>query len=115
MKDSPYDDDPNLNPKLTEKVFIKSDYLFLLDITNKKFDQIVDPHTKTLEPYEPFFHNFNHFALAFNFFESKERAFYSSHEVMLKKEPTRMLIMNLYNDTTYTVDQPVIRTTVLFS
>ena len=39
MEDSPYDDDPNINPQLTEKFFINLDYIFHLDSTKKKIRQ----------------------------------------------------------------------------
>ena len=42
MKNSPYDDDPNSNPHLTEKFFMKSEYIFHLDSNNKKLDHIID-------------------------------------------------------------------------
>ena len=42
MEDCPYDNDSNINPQLTEKLFMKLEYLFHLDSTNEKFDHIID-------------------------------------------------------------------------
>ena len=42
MKDSPNDDDPNTHPQQTESFFKKSEYIFHLDSTNKKLDNIKD-------------------------------------------------------------------------
>ena len=91
MEDSPKDGDPNINPELTEKNFIKSEYIFHLDNTNKKFDHIIDHAVKNTKAYKPFFHKFNHFALTFNFLTRKERYLpfiYCSHEVMLRTKLT---------------------------
>ena len=62
MEDSPYEDDPNINPQLTEKIFINLDYIFHLDSTKKK--KIRQYHRSRINK---FFSKFNHFALSFNF------------------------------------------------
>ena len=51
METSVYDDDPN--PQLTEKIFIKSEYIFHLDSTLKNFDHIIDHALKNAQAYEP--------------------------------------------------------------
>ena len=93
MQDSLYDDDPNINSQLTEKIFVKPEYIFHLDSTNKKFDHIIDHALTNIEAYETFFNKFNQFALTFNFLTPNERDIRCSHEVMLK--------MNLTHTYTY--------------
>ena len=73
MENSPYDDDPNINPQLTEKFFIKSVYFFHLDSTIKKIYRIIDHALTNTEACEPFFNKFNHFTL--NFLAPKEKIF----------------------------------------
>ena len=41
MEYFPYDNDPNINPQQTEKIFIKSEYIFHLDSKKIKFDHIL--------------------------------------------------------------------------
>ena len=42
MEDSPYDADPAANSQLLQKFCFKTDYLYDLDSTNKKFDHVID-------------------------------------------------------------------------
>ena len=89
MEDSPYDDDPNINPQLTEKFFINSKYFLQLDSTNKKFDHIIDLALTSTKAYKTFFTNsiVLHFYLTF------------SHQ---KKEK---FTANRFTGTSYTVPQ----------
>ena len=82
IEDSPYDDDPHINPQLTENFFI-----FYLDSTNKKLDHIIDHALKTQKPMNRSF-QFNHFALTFNYLTPKERDMYCSHKIVLKTKTT---------------------------
>ena len=56
----PHEDNPNTNPQLTEKLVTKSEYIFHLDNTNKKFDKIIACALTITKAYEPFFNKFNH-------------------------------------------------------
>ena len=42
MEDSTYDTDPTKNFQLFKNFFIKTDYIFDLDSTNKKFHHLID-------------------------------------------------------------------------
>ena len=72
MENSPFDKNPNINPQLTGKLFIGSDYIFHPDSTNKKFDLINDHPLTNTKSYELFFNKLNHFLLMFNFLKPKE-------------------------------------------
>ena len=41
MEDTAIEDEPNTSTQLTEFFFIKSEYVFNIDCTNKKFDNII--------------------------------------------------------------------------
>ena len=79
----PHEDDTNTILQLTEKIVIKSEHIFHLDNTNKKFDKIIACALTITKAYEPFFNKFNHFALIFHFLTPKKRDIHCSHEVML--------------------------------
>ena len=83
MEDTPHENNPNTYPQLTEIFFIKSEYLFHLDSTKKKFDNIIADSFANNEVYEPFFKIFNRLALTFNFLKQKERDIQRSNELML--------------------------------
>ena len=57
MEDSLLDDDPNVYPQQTEKIYIKSD--LQLDSTKKKFDHFIDHALKTLKLMNRSFINLN--------------------------------------------------------
>ena len=46
------DDDQFANPQLTEKFFIKTSYLFLLSILDKKHDHIISEALSDIEAYD---------------------------------------------------------------
>ena len=50
-----YDDDPNINPQLTEFFFFKLQYILHRDSANQKFDHIIDHASQNLRAYEHFF------------------------------------------------------------
>ena len=85
MEDTPHKDDQNTDHQLTENFFMKSEYMFHLDSTNNKFDDIIAHTLTNTKAYEQFFNNFNQFALASNFLAPKERDFHCSHEIILTK------------------------------
>ena len=66
MEDTPCEDEPHFNTLLREKFFFKSS--IYIDSINKKFDNIIATALKNFKAYEPWFNNFNHFALTFHFF-----------------------------------------------
>ena len=67
MEDSPYYTDTSTGARITENFFIKSEYIFLIDSTNKNCDHIMDHEPTNAKAYEPFFSKFNHIALLYNF------------------------------------------------
>ena len=44
MDKNPNEDNPNTNPQLTEKFFFRSEYLYHIDSTNKKLQNIFLSH-----------------------------------------------------------------------
>ena len=88
MEDRVIDEDENANPKVTEKFFIKSEYIFVINITNKKYDIIVSTALRDNKAYDSYFNKFNHFSLTFNFLTPKERDLHCSHEIMLRTKLT---------------------------
>ena len=71
-----------------KKLFIKPEYLFQIDSTNKKFDNIIATAVKNTKACLSYFNNFNHFALTILFLTPKERELHCSHEVMLRTKIT---------------------------
>ena len=67
------DDDKFANPQITEKFFIKSSYIFTLNILDKKHDHIISEALSDIKRYEPFHENFQTFSLTFHFLTPKER------------------------------------------
>ena len=55
------DDDQFENPQLTEKFFIKTSYLFTLNILDKKHDHIISEALSDIQAYQSFTKNFKHF------------------------------------------------------
>ena len=41
MEDTSNEEDPNVNPQLTEKLLVKSEYAFHIDSAKKKFDNVI--------------------------------------------------------------------------
>ena len=48
------DDDRFANPQLTEKFFIKTSYVFTLNIFDRKYDHIISEALNDIQPYESF-------------------------------------------------------------
>ena len=66
MEDTTIEDNRNINSQLPDKLFIKSEYVFIIDITNKKYDNIIATAVKNTTVHKSYFNNFNQLA-------SKER------------------------------------------
>ena len=88
MEDTVLEEDQNSNPQLTEKIFIKSEYVFVIDSMIEKNDNIISTALKNIKTYESYFNKFNHFALIFHFLSSKERNLHCSHEIRLRTKLT---------------------------
>ena len=93
MEHTPHEDNPSTNPQIKEKNFNEKEHIFHLDSTNKKVDNIIACALTNSGAYEPFFKNFNHFALTFYFFTSKKRDMHYSHEIILK---TKLILSYTY-------------------
>ena len=68
MEDTPDEEHPNTKPQLANKFFIQSEYVFHIDSTNKKLDNIKATALKNTKAYESYFNKLNHFALTFHHF-----------------------------------------------
>ena len=82
------DDDRFANPQITEKFFIKTPYVFTLNIFDRKFDHIISEALTDMQAYESFKEKFQLFSLTFNFFAPQERDFHCSHDIMLRTKQT---------------------------
>ena len=67
MKTTIIEEDEDTNPQLTEKLFIKSEYIFVPDIMNKKDDNIISTALTDTKTYASYFNKFNHFSHTFHF------------------------------------------------
>ena len=61
------DDDRFANPQLTEKFFIKTPYVFTLNIFDRTFDHIISEALTDMQAYESFKEKFQLFSLTFHF------------------------------------------------
>ena len=82
------DDDQVANPQLTEKCFIKTPYLFKLNILDKKHDHIISEALSDIQEYESLHEKFQTFSLTFHFLTPKERDLHCSHDIMLQTKQT---------------------------
>ena len=82
------DDDKFANPQITEKFFIKSSYIFTLNILDKKHDHIISEALSDIQAYESFHEKFQTFSLTFHFLTPKERDLHCSHDIMLRTKQT---------------------------
>ena len=57
------DDDRFANPQLTEKFFIKTPYVFTLNIFDRKYDHIISEALTDIQAYESFKEKFQLFSL----------------------------------------------------
>ena len=55
------DDDRFANPQLTENFFIKTPYVFTLNIFDRKYDHIISEALTDMQAYESFKENLNYF------------------------------------------------------
>ena len=81
-QDQFFDDDKFANPQITEKFFIKSSYIFTLNILHKKHDHIISEALSDNQAYESFHQKFQTFSLTFHFLTPKERDLHCSHDIM---------------------------------
>ena len=82
------DDDRFANPQITEKFFIKTPYVFTLNIFDRKFDHIISEALTDTQAYESFKERFQLFSLTFHFLASHERDLHCSHDIMLRTKQT---------------------------
>ena len=82
------DDDRFANPQITEKFFIKTPYVFTLNIFDRKFDHIISEALTNTQAYESFKERFQIFSLTFHFIAPHERDLHCSHDIMLRTKQT---------------------------
>ena len=82
------EDNKNTNPQVTENFFIKSQYVFVINCMNKKYDNDISTALRDTKAYTSDFIKFNHFSLTFNFLTPKERDLHCSHQIMLRIKQT---------------------------
>ena len=82
------DDDRFANPQITEKFFIKTPYVFTLNIFDRKFDYIISEALTNTQAYESFKERFQIFSLTFHFLAPHERDLHCSHDIMLRTKQT---------------------------
>ena len=82
------DEDRFPNPQLTEKIFIKTSYVFTLNIFDRKHDHIISESLVDIQAYESFFDKFQLFSLTFHFLLPQERDLHCSHDIMLRTKQT---------------------------
>ena len=82
------DDDRFANPQITEKFFIKTPYVFTLNIFYRKFDHIISEALTDTKAYESFKEKFQLFSLTFHFLAPHERDLHCSHDIMLRTKQT---------------------------
>ena len=76
------------NPQLTEKIFIKTSYVFTLNIFDRKNDHIISESLADIQAYESFYDKFQLFSLTFHFLSPQERDLHCSHDIMLRTKQT---------------------------
>ena len=82
------DDDRFANPQITEKFFIKTPYVFTLNIFDRKFDHSISEALTNTQAYESFKERFQIFSLTFHFLAPHERDLHCSHDIMLRTKQT---------------------------
>ena len=80
------DDDRFANPQLTENFFIKTPYIFTLNIFDKKNDHILSEALIDTQAYQSFQENFQ--LLTFHYLNPHERDLHCSHDIMLRTKQT---------------------------
>ena len=76
------------NPQLTEKIFIKTSYVFTFNIFERKHDHIISKPPVDIQAYESFYNEFQLFSLTFQFLSPQERDLHCSHDIMLRTKQT---------------------------
>ena len=87
-EDTFLNDDKFANPQLTQKIFIKTPYVFTFKNLDKKHDHVISAALRDIQAYDSYFNKFNKFALTFNFLTPKERDLHCSHNIMLRTKQT---------------------------
>ena len=82
------DEDRFANPQLTEKFFIKTSYVFTLNIFDRKHDHIISEALVDIQAYESFYGKFQLFSQTFHFLSPQERDLHCSHDIMLRTKQT---------------------------
>ena len=82
------DEDRFANPQITEKFFIKTPYVFTLNIFDRKFDHIISEALTSTQAYESFKERFQIFSLTFHFLAPHEKDLHCSHDIMLRTKQT---------------------------
>ena len=77
------DDDRFGNPQLTEKIFIKTSYVFTLNIFDRKYDHIISEALNDIQADK-----FQLFSLTFHFLAPHERDLQCSCDIMLRTKQT---------------------------
>ena len=78
----------SLTHKSQKSFFIKSSYIFTLNILDKKHDHIISEALSDIQAYESFHEKVQTFSLSFHFLTPKERDLHCSHDIMLRTKPT---------------------------
>ena len=76
------------NPQLTENFFIKTSYVFTLNIFDRKNDHIISESLADIQAYESFYDKFQLFSLTSHFLSPQERNLHCSHDIMLRTKQT---------------------------
>ena len=82
------DDNCFAKPQLTEKIFIKTSYVFTLNIFDRKYNHIISEALNDIQGYESFKDKFQLFSLTFHFLAPHERDLHCSHDIMLRTKQT---------------------------
>ena len=73
------DEDRFANPQLTKKIFIKTSYVFTLNIFDRKHDQIISKSLVDIQAYESFYDKFQLLSLTFHFLSPQFPRSYVTH------------------------------------
>ena len=106
MEDTFLEDDNNANPQLTEKFFIKFQYLFVINCMNKNYDHIISTALRDTKTYNSYVIKFNHFSLTFIFLKPKEGDLHCSHQKMLRTKQTHTYTYCKFIQHHYTTNTP---------
>ena len=98
--------DPFANIQLTEKLFIKTPYTFILNNLNKKYDNVISAALRDIHAYDSYFNKFNHFSLTFHSLTPIERNLHCSHDVMLRTKQTHTYTYYQFIQHHYTLNTP---------